>query len=103
MGEMKGEGRWIYRLSDYQIVFDGLQLEIQRGRKILLSGAIRDGHDGFSFRYKGPIYGLGDKFGPLDHQGHQYESWNFDPPEHHHEQMKSLYKSINFTSNISKV
>ena len=96
VGEMKGEGRWIYRLSDYQIVFDGLQLEIQRGRKTLLSGAIRDGHDGFSFRYKGPIYGLGDKFGPLDHQGHQYESWNFDPPEHHHEQMKSLYKSINF-------
>ncbi|NGZ76039.1 glycoside hydrolase family 31 protein [Saccharibacillus alkalitolerans] len=42
------------------------------------------------------FYGLGDKTGPLNKKGYEYEMWNTDDPSPHVESHKSLYKSIPF-------
>lgn len=42
------------------------------------------------------IYGLGDKIGPLDRRGYEYEMWNTDNPAPHEENFRALYKSIPF-------
>lgn len=42
------------------------------------------------------FYGLGDKTGPLNKRGYEYEMWNTDDPSPHVESHKSLYKSIPF-------
>ena len=67
--------------------------------------AKKEGHDsgssdssigGLSFEFTGPVYGLGDKTGPLDKRGYAYINWNTDDPHPHVETFKSLYKSIPF-------
>lgn len=60
-----------------------------------LSGELRIKNDS-------PVYGLGDKFAPLDRRGYSFVSWNSDEPHHHNEMMPSLYKSINFLSLFRK-
>lgn len=40
------------------------------------------------------IYGLGDKTGPLNKRGYEYEMWNTDDPQPHEDNFKALYKSI---------
>lgn len=42
------------------------------------------------------FYGLGDKTGFLNKRGFQFENWNSDIPDIHHENMPALYKSIPF-------
>lgn len=42
------------------------------------------------------FYGFGDKTGPLNKHGYQYEMWNTDDPSPHVESHKALYKSIPF-------
>ncbi|MDO3408602.1 glycoside hydrolase family 31 protein [Saccharibacillus sp. CPCC 101409] len=42
------------------------------------------------------FYGLGDKTGPLNKRGYEYEMWNTDDPSPHVESHKALYKSIPF-------
>ncbi|MCQ4086727.1 glycoside hydrolase family 31 protein [Saccharibacillus sp. JS10] len=42
------------------------------------------------------FYGLGDKTGPLNKKGYEYEMWNTDDPSPHVESHKALYKSIPF-------
>lgn len=54
------------------------------------------GTDGLVFESKGPIYGLGDKTGPLDKTGYSYINWNTDDPSAQVDTFKSLYKSIPF-------
>lgn len=51
---------------------------------------------GVSFINDSPIYGLGDKTGPLDKRGYDYINWNTDDPTAHVDTYKSLYKSIPF-------
>ena len=52
--------------------------------------------DGFAFVSNKPIYGLGDKPGPLDKRGYSFVNWNTDNPYPHTDTDKSLYKSIPF-------
>ena len=42
------------------------------------------------------FYGFGDKTGPLNKHGYQYEMWNTDDPSPHVESHKALYKSVPF-------
>ena len=51
---------------------------------------------GMSLKSSRPVYGLGDKTGPLDKRGYSYINWNSDVPEAHVDTTPSLYKSINF-------
>ncbi|MCI2110793.1 MAG: DUF5110 domain-containing protein [Bacilli bacterium] len=51
---------------------------------------------GVSFVFAGPVYGLGDKTGPLDKAGYDYLNYNTDDPSAQVDTFKSLYKSIPF-------
>jgi alpha-glucosidase len=42
------------------------------------------------------FYGLGDHFGPLNKRGYEFINYNTDYPQAHEENVKSLYKSVNF-------
>ena len=42
------------------------------------------------------FYGLGDKTGPLNKRGYEYEMWNTNNPAPQMENVKSLYKSVPF-------
>jgi alpha-glucosidase len=42
------------------------------------------------------FYGLGDHVGPLNKKGYEFINYNTDYPQAHEEDVKSLYKSINF-------
>ena len=57
--------------------------------------------EGFAFASIRPIYGLGDKTGPLDKRGYEYINWNTDNPYPHTDTDKSLYKSIPFFTMFS--
>ncbi len=50
----------------------------------------------FKMQDKECFYGLGDKTGFLNKRGFEYENWNSDIPQLHHENMPALYKSIPF-------
>ena len=43
-----------------------------------------------------PVYGLGERTGPLDKRGYDYIDWNTDDPSAHVDTFKSLYQSIPF-------
>ncbi len=51
---------------------------------------------GFAIENNRPVYGSGDKAGPLDKRGYDFINWNSDYPIPHNEAFKSLYKSIPF-------
>ena len=60
---------------------------------------IIDGRDarGFSITNEDrPVYGLGERTGPLDKRGYDYINWNTDDPAAHVDTFKSLYQSIPF-------
>jgi len=52
--------------------------------------------EGYAFVNDSPVYGLGDKTGPLDKRGYSYVNWNTDDPSAQVDTFKSLYKSIPF-------
>ena len=88
-----------YRLACGDLVLellpDPLRLRLLRGDKVLL-GSTEDGHISGGWRLpplaraddlwqialrlrsKEPVYGLGEKYGPLDRRGQLIESWNED-------------------------
>ena len=43
-----------------------------------------------------PIYGMGERSGPLDKRGYDYVNWNTDDPSAHVDTFKSLYQSMPF-------
>ena len=43
-----------------------------------------------------PVYGLGERTGPLDKRGYSYTNWNTDDPSAHVDTFPSLYQSIPF-------
>ena len=51
---------------------------------------------GFCLSSNRPVYGLGDKTGPLDKRDYDYINWNTDDPHPHVDNTVSLYKSIPF-------
>ena len=55
----------------------------------------------FAFSSTRPIYGLGDKPGPLDRRGYDFYNWNTDNPYPHTDTDKALYKSIPFFTMFS--
>lgn len=57
---------------------------------------------GIKIKNNGPVYGLGDKTGPLDKRGYDYINWNSDIPAAHVDTFKSLYKSIPFITLFRK-
>ncbi len=70
-----------------------------------LSLALKEGHihsdhefggGGLSIVNDRPIYGLGERTGPLDKRGYDYINWNTDDPSAHVDTFKSLYQSIPF-------
>lgn len=78
---------------------------VQKEETIDASLAEKEGHaanssgeyeGGIGFAFDGPVYGLGDKTGPLDKRGYGYVNWNTDDPTPHSDTYKSLYKSIPF-------
>lgn len=60
------------------------------------SGGDHGYQGGLVIRNDSPVYGLGDKTGPLDKRGYRYINYNTDNPNAHVDTFKSLYKSINF-------
>lgn len=56
----------------------------------------------FIFKNDRPIYGLGDKTGPLDKRGYSYINYNTDDPSAQVDTFRSLYKSINFFACFDK-
>ena len=63
-------------------------------------GHAHDGSDfgagGMSIRSTRPVYGLGERSGPLEKRGYDYIDWNTDDPSAHVDTFKSLYQSIPF-------
>ena len=55
-----------------------------------------DYHDGFKILGSRPVYGLGERTGPLDKRGYAYVNWNTDDPSAHVDTFPSLYQSIPF-------
>ena len=51
---------------------------------------------GFEVDNARPVYGLGERTGPLDKRGYDYINWNTDDPSAHVDTFKSLYQSIPF-------
>lgn len=51
---------------------------------------------GFEIANDRPVYGLGEKTGPLDKRGYSYINWNTDDPSAHVDTFPSLYQSIPF-------
>ncbi|MBQ7243314.1 MAG: alpha-glucosidase [Bacilli bacterium] len=49
-----------------------------------------------------PVYGLGEKTGPLDKRGYSYVNWNTDDPSAHVDTFPSLYQSIPFLISFRK-
>jgi alpha-glucosidase len=66
------------------------------------SGDTHPYEGGVSFPNDGPVYGLGDKTGPLDKRGYSYINYNTDDPSAQVDTFKSLYKSINFVTLFHK-
>ncbi|MCR5079016.1 MAG: glycoside hydrolase family 31 protein [Bacilli bacterium] len=90
--EAKGN-ELIYR--DCKVLVDekGL-LKIYLKDKLVLEEIYFEG--GVAFRSNKPVYGLGDKAGPINRKGYSYINWNTDDPHPHTDTSKSLYKSIPF-------
>ena len=65
-------------------VFEGIPLFKKEGGSFSISDQGR------------PVYGLGDKAGPLDKRGYDFDDWNTDDPSAHVDTFKALYKSIPF-------
>lgn len=63
------------------------------GHRACLRGDCRGG---FRILNDRPVYGLGEKTGPLDKRGYDYINWNTDDPSAHVDTFKSLYQSIPF-------
>ena len=51
---------------------------------------------GLKIHSRSPVYGLGERSGPLDKRGYDYINWNTDDPSAHVDTFKSLYQSIPF-------
>ena len=51
---------------------------------------------GLAIENQGPVYGLGERTGPLDKRGYEYINWNTDDPSAHVDTFPSLYQSIPF-------
>jgi alpha-glucosidase len=62
------------------------------------SGDTHPYEGGVAFQNNSPVYGLGDKTGPLDKRGYSYLNYNTDNPAAQVDTFKSLYKSINFVT-----
>ena len=95
----------------------GFSLRVSRDGKTLFDGAFGDGSSGgdaglaqkeghasssegyshrFGFRNDRPIYGLGERTGPLDKRGYSYFDWNTDDPSAHVDTFPALYQSLPF-------
>ena len=95
--ESQSGSTYLFDSKRLHVEFDGRHLNACLDGVISCSAEIDFPGKKMELHHEGPIYGLGDKLGPLDHRGHYYESWNTDPSGiDHFEQMPSLYKSINF-------
>lgn len=53
-------------------------------------------NNGWRFVSSSPVYGLGERSGPLDKRGYEYVNWNTDDPSAHVDTFRSLYQSIPF-------
>ena len=76
-----------------ELTHDDVDIAKKEGHE---NGSADSSIGGLSFEFNGPVYGLGDKTGPLNKQGYAYINWNTDDPHPHVETFKSLYKSIPF-------
>ncbi len=94
-----------------ELVLESSYFEEKEGEENDLSLLEKEGHTsneqvsfkrGLRIKNNGPVYGLGDKAGPLDKRGYDYINWNSDLPAAHTEMFKSLYKSIPFISLFRK-
>lgn len=98
-----------YRVEGNQAIFETSYLRLTVDENLLLHAyfqaeavldekayAPKQDEKGFALKANRPIYGLGDKTGPLDKRGYSYINWNSDIPEAHVDTSPSLYKSINF-------
>jgi len=100
-------------------VHESFALSVRFGRKYVLEAAPyiegsvvgdfslaeKEGHevnqneftgDGLRIRSSRPVYGLGERSGPLDKRGYDYVNWNTDDPSAHVDTFKSLYQSMPF-------
>lgn len=77
----------------------------EEGEDIDHSLAEKEGHAHEQGRFEGggmkirsvrPVYGLGERSGPLEKRGYDYIDWNTDDPSAHVDTFKSLYQSIPF-------
>lgn len=93
------------------MVLESSYFEEKEGEENDLSLLEKEGHTsneqvsfkrGLRIKNNGPVYGLGDKAGPLDKRGYDYINWNSDLPAAHTEMFKSLYKSIPFITLFRK-
>lgn len=76
-------------------------LEAEQGSEL----AAKEGHGshlstsakgGIRIEVNVPVYGLGERTGPLDKRGYDYVNWNTDDPSAHVDTFKSLYQSMPF-------
>ena len=81
--------------KNVDICFDeGNRLKVYYRSKLVLEEVCNE--KGIAFKSIKPIYGLGDKAGPINRKGYSYVNWNTDEPHPHTDSNKSLYKSIPF-------
>ena len=72
---------------------NGTLLAALEGHKAELKGECIGG---FVIENDRPVYGLGERTGPLDKRGYDYINWNTDDPSAHVDTYKSLYQSVPF-------
>lgn len=87
-----------------KVVLDAMPY-FEGGTQADLSLAEKEGHastdgefgaGGIRIESDRPVYGLGERSGPLDKRGYDYINWNTDDPSAHVDTFKSLYQSIPF-------
>ncbi len=79
-------------LTEYhqEVTFEMLLKEGHR------SGGNEGYHGGFEIQNDRPVYGNGERTGPLDKRGYSYINWNTDDPAAHVDTFPSLYQSMPF-------
>lgn len=95
--DYRGERTPLYRTSETRVdllIAEGHEVLAEEKPDAFSVAKIIEGDEAF--------YGLGDKTGPLDKRGYEYDMWNTDEPKTHVDFYKALYKSVPFSIVLRK-
>ena len=95
--DYRGERTPLYRTSETRVdllIAEGHEVLAEEKPDAFSVAKIMEGDEAF--------YGLGDKTGPLDKRGYEYDMWNTDEPKTHVDFYKALYKSVPFSIVLRK-